>query len=348
MSQMAQAVALAALSATDAAAQGDRGGARRPTARGKAAGARRRPRFAVAAVAAGLALAVGMGGYAYASGQLVSVASAFDDVFLGSTAPTKVRNKVGRPVDAVATSDGVTISADAIMGDEHNYAVVYSIRRADGKPLGKVGTNANGTLTIDGKTPSADFDQVVDGTSGAGGESYFYDADPSDNAIQMVTKMTTDTNVIGATMRTSFRGITLQDESYHKAGTIATGSWDLKFKLNYKSDSVGLKPAGTLTVAGTAGSVQGASVSPIGVTIDYTVNGTEKAPASGRWSPKYLDLGDITVTMRDGTTMTVPSGAASSSEKDGKTVVSMGSFFDDVIDPNDVASVSFAGVTATA
>jgi hypothetical protein len=211
-----------------------------------------------------------------------------------------------------------------------------------------VGTGANGTLTIDGKTLQADFDQSVDGTSGAGGESYFYDADPSDNAIQMVTKMTTDTSVIGATMRTSFRGITLLDSDYHTAGTIATGSWDLKFKLNYASDSVGLKPAGRLTVAGTTGSVQGVSVSPIGITIDYTVNGTEKAPASGRWSPKYLDLGDITVTMRDGTTMTVPSGAASSSEKDGKTVVSMGSFFDSVIDPSDVASVSFAGVTATA
>ncbi len=339
---MAQAVASAALSATDAT-RGEKDGARRPDIRGKAAGARRRPRFAVAAVAAGLALAVGLGGYAYASGQLVSVASAFDDVFLGSTG-----NKVGRPVDAVATSDGVTISADAIMGDEHNYAVVYSIRRADGKPLGKVGTGANGELTIDGKTLQADFDQSVDGTSGAGGESYFYDADPSDNAIQMVTKMTTDTNVIGATMRTSFRGITLQDESYHTAGTIATGSWDLKFKLNYQSDSLGLKPAGTLTVAGTGGSVRGVSVSPIGITIDYTVNGTEEAPASGRWSPKYLDLGDITVTMRDGTTMTVPSGAASSSEKDGKTVVSMGSFFNSVIDPGDVASVSFAGVTATA
>lgn len=344
---MAQAVASAALSATDAA-QGERGGARRPGVRGRAAGVRRRPRFAVAAVAAGLALAVGMGGYAYASGQLVSVASALDDVFLGSTAPTKVRNKVGRPVDAVATSDGVTISADAIMGDEHNYAVVYSIRRADGKPLGKIGTNANGTLTIDGKTPSADFDQVVDGTSGAGGESYFYDADPSDNAIQMVTKMTTDTNVIGATMRTSFRGITLQDKGYRDAGTIATGSWNLKFKLNYESDSVALRPAGSLAVAGTDGSVRNVSVSPVGVTIDYVVNGTEKAPASGRWSPKYLDLGDITVTMRDGTTMTVPSGAASSSEKDGKTVVSMGSFFDGMVDPSDVASVSFAGVTATA
>ena len=188
----------------------------------------------------------------------------------------------------------------------------------------------------------------MDGTSGAGGESYFYDADPSDNAIQMVTKMTTDANVIGATMRTSFRGITLQDKGYRDAGTIATGSWNLKFKLNYESDSVALKPAGRLEVAGTDGSVRNVSVSPVGVTIDYVVNGTEKAPASGRWSPKYLDLGDITVTMRDGATMTVPSGAASSSEKDGKTVVSTGSFFDGMVDPSDVASVSFAGVTATA
>ena len=77
---MARAVASAALSATDLATQDEKDGARRPGIRGKAAGARRRPRFAVAAVAAGLALAVGMGGYAYASGQLVSVASAFDDV----------------------------------------------------------------------------------------------------------------------------------------------------------------------------------------------------------------------------------------------------------------------------
>ena len=69
---MARAVASAALSATDLATQDEKDGARRPGIRGKAAGARRRPRFAVAAVAAGLALAVGLGGYAYASGQLVS------------------------------------------------------------------------------------------------------------------------------------------------------------------------------------------------------------------------------------------------------------------------------------
>lgn len=62
-----------------------------------------------------------------------------------------------------------------------------------------------------------------------------------------------------------------------------TGSWSLK--LNYQSDAIALSPAGTFVLAGTSGSVQRVSVSPVGVSIDYTVvNGTEKAPpaAGGR------------------------------------------------------------------
>ena len=310
--------------------------------------ARRRSRLAVAAVAAGIAVVVGAGGYAYANGQLVGVASAIDDVFFGATAPTDVQDKVGRPVAASATSDGITISADAIMGDERNYVVIYSIRRADGEALGKVGTDSRGTLTLDGRYPTADFDQSVDGARGQGGSAYFYDADPSDNAIQMVTQMTTDINLIGATTRTSFTSIGTSDSSFGSTTTIATGTWSLKFKLNYQSNATSLTPAGTLVLAGTSGSVQRVSVSPVGVSIDYTVNGTEKAPASGRWSPAYLDLGTITVSMKDGTSFSIPCGAGSSKEADGRTICQTGSFFDRIIDPSQVASVSFAGVTATA
>lgn len=39
------------------------------------------------------------------------------------------------PHRASATSNGVTITADAIMGDTYSYAIVYSIRRDDGSPL---------------------------------------------------------------------------------------------------------------------------------------------------------------------------------------------------------------------
>lgn len=337
--QMAQAIASVALSSR---AKGHEG---RVVKLGHAC---RRLRLAAAVVAAGIAIVVGAGGYAYANGQLVSVASTIDDVFFGATAPTNVQDKVGRPVAASITSDGITISADAIIGDERNYVVIYSIRRTDGEALGKVGTDSRGTLTLDGRYPTADFNQSVDGARGQGGGVYFYDADPSDNAIQMVTQMTTDINVIGATTRASFTGISTSDSSFGSTTTIATGNWSLKFKLNYQSDAIALSPAGTFVLAGTSGSVQRVSVSPVGVSIDYTVNGTEQAPASGRWSPAYLDLGTITINMKDDTSFSIPCGAGSSQEADGRTICQTGSFFDRIIDPSQVASVSFDGVTATA
>ncbi|MEE8717524.1 MAG: DUF4179 domain-containing protein [Coriobacteriales bacterium] len=307
----------------------------------------RRPRFAAAAAC--LAVVVGLGGYAYASGQLVGITNAIGDVFSGAPAPTEISDKVGHPVNASATSDGVTISADAVMGDDHGYAVVYSVSRDDGEPFGQVGTNANGTLTIDGRPVDVNLDQTVDGATGQGGGLYLYDADPTDNAIQVVTKYTTDTSLIGATVSAHFTGLGLFGDDYASVEPLATGTWDLKFTLNYESDQVPLTPAGTLSIEGTDGTVQSVSVSPVGIWVEYTMDGVEEAPASdGMWSPAFLDLGTITVTMYDGSSISVPCGAGEETEQDGTTVCKSGSFFDRVIDPAQVASVSFNGVTAVA
>ena len=232
------------------------------------------------------------------------------------------------------------------MGDEHNYVVVYSIRRADGQPLGEVTTDEGGTLLLDGQRLVADFDQGVDGALGSGGASYFYDADPQDDAIQLVVQATTDADLVGATVRTSFHGISAVDPQWQATRTVASGAWDLKFKLDYESYARELAATGDLTVAGTPGSVRGVSVSPVAVTVDYAVEGVEQAPASGQWSPSYLDLGDIVVTMADGTSFSVPSGAATARVEGGRTVCEMGAFLDRMVDPDQVASVSFAGVTA--
>ncbi len=309
---------------------------------------RRRPRFAIAAAAC-LAVVVGVGGYAYASGHLVGVTDAIDAIFHGAPAATEVRDKVGHPVDAAATNDGVTISADAVVGDDHSYAIVYSIRRDDGEPFGQVGTDENGTLTIDGRHVRVDLDQSVTGATGQGGGLYLYDADPADGAIQAVMMCTTDASLVGATVRTHVTGIGLCDDDGVSVDPLATGSWDLTFALNYESDQVTLTPAGALAVAGVDGTVQTVSASPIGVWVEYTVAGVEEPPETdGMWSPAFLELGEITVTMRDGTSFSVPSGAGGETERDGVTSCQVGAFFDRVVDPAQVASVSFGGVTATA
>ncbi|MFR5809960.1 MAG: DUF4179 domain-containing protein, partial [Flavonifractor plautii] len=89
-------------------------------------------RFAAVGAAAALALSLGVAG---ATGALGSAGDAFAGLFGGGPAETEIIDQIGYPIGASATSNGVTITADAIMGDTYSYAIVYSIRRDDGSPL---------------------------------------------------------------------------------------------------------------------------------------------------------------------------------------------------------------------
>ena len=112
------------------AASATRQARERTLVRARVGGKRRWQAVAAAAAAVGV-LAV-LGGAAYASGALMTMAEAVDAAFTGAPAPTEIVDKVGRPVGAGASSNGVTVTAEAIFGDRENYAIVYSIAKDDG------------------------------------------------------------------------------------------------------------------------------------------------------------------------------------------------------------------------
>lgn len=301
----------------------------------------------VAAVIGALCISVGAGGYAYATGQLVDVLTAAEDVF-GGVAPTTIVERIGRPTQASATSDGVTITADAIMGDERSYVVVYSLRRTDGKSFGKVETNKYGVATIDGKSVLIDFNQRVTGLLGQGGGARVYDADPSDNAIQLAVQMSGDKSVLGANAHTHINKIALLDSSYNTEQVLAQGSWDLNFKLSYDPVVQRMAAGGTFDVAGKNAKVDAVSVSAVALNLDYTVDGVEQAPEnSSQYSPAYLDLGDIIITMADGSQIHVLSGAGTAQVDADKTICKTSTFLPQIINPDEVVSLSFAGISAT-
>ncbi len=322
----------------------------------------RRHRLAAAAAAAGLALAVGLGGYAYASGQLVSVPDLVLSVFGTAPADTEVVNKVGRPVNAVATHDGVSVSADAIMGDDHSYVVVYSISRTDGQPLVDLaeGTGSQPGDTImylrNGSYLVPDVTLTTDGATAQGGGVWLYDADPTDNAIQMVVACGTDTDVIGKTVRTTFLGLTAFDDQQGDLGKVLSGTWKLSFKLDYQSDAVVMTGGQRITLPETqsGATLSQVSVSSVGVSVEYTADATDAddIPAdqpNGYWGgPTVLDLGNITVTLRDGTQIQVDGSGGTAREADGGAAdCRVTNFLDRVIDPADVASVTVCGITLT-
>ena len=94
---------------------------------------RRRPILRTALIAACLAVVLGV--TAGATGILKSAAEAFAPIFGTSAAQTEIIDQIGYPVGASDTDNGVTVTADAVMGDAYNAVIVYTISRDDGTRL---------------------------------------------------------------------------------------------------------------------------------------------------------------------------------------------------------------------
>ena len=86
---------------------------------------KRRPigRTALIAACLTVVLAVSAG----ATGVLKSAIDVFSPIFGGSAAQTEIIDKIGYPVGASDTDNGVTITADAVMGDRYNAVIIYTI-----------------------------------------------------------------------------------------------------------------------------------------------------------------------------------------------------------------------------
>lgn len=314
--------------------------------------ARRRPkrRLALAAACLAAALAVGGGGgVAVAAGVLPNPADVLSDVFGGAPAQTELLNEVGRPIGASTTSNGVTVTAEAVVGDRSNFTVVYDVEFDGPSALEGVEPNENGVLPL-----VADAACHVDGTVAGGGAAWFYDADPDDNTIQYAESMGFTTwngaGIVGRTMRFSMDGIrTVEGED---SRTIASGDWDLKFEMNYVDTTVDL-PAGQKTTWQGAGvTVDAVAVSSVGVTVDYTIDRQigDLGP-SGRLSDEARAEQDavlglpVTVAFADGTTFdAISANTTATKQGDGTSAVTKTATYDRIVAAGDIVSVTVGDV----
>ncbi len=328
------------------------------TGAGSAAAARRRPvsRRAALTLALAATLAVG-GGAAYATGTLTSVVDAFSGLFGNGPAQTELIGKLGVPLGAQAEADGVTITADAAIGDAHGYAVVFSLARTDGEPF-----DLTGVQNIDGVPAGLAFSDDtldVDGLVGETGSSWFFDADPTDNAIQYMVRRdlaaTSDGgSVAGRSATAHFGNLIIRDaEDPSKETVVAQGPWDLAFAFDYKDQTteVALDPEGSTALwDGREATVQAVSVSPLGVYVTYTMDGVPlELKESGQISPEvaaswesYTGL-PVVVTFADGHQQRFEGGNGPSSmdaSAGDATEVFRGCPFEEIVNVDDVVSVT--------
>ncbi len=317
--------------------------------------ARRPRRHALrwARVAAGLTLALVLGGgttVAVAAGVLPNPADVLSDVFGGAPAQTELLNDVGRPIAASATSNGVTVTAEAVVGDRSNFTVVYDVEFDDPSVLEGIEPGEDGTLPL-----VADATRYVDGASGGGGGSWFYDADPGDGTIQYAETMGFTTwngaGIIGRTMRFSMSEIRAYDVEGGYT-TLVTGDWSLKFEMNYVDTTVDL-PAGQKTTWQGAGvTIDAVAVSSVGVTVDYTIDRQiGNLGPSGRLGDEAQAKQDavlglpVTVAFADGTTFDATNANAHAEEQgDGTSAVTKTATYDRIVAAGDIVSVTVGDV----
>ena len=304
-----------------------------------------RPLLRTALIAACLtaALAVTAG----ATGILKSAGEAFAPIFGGSAAQTEIIDKIGYPIGASDTDHGVTITADAILGDAYNAAIVFTITRDDGTAFDYTG-NEYGYLPLRFGSDDVDFGIL----GGSHGGSYFLDQDPGDNAIQWVVTRSSDTPLIGRTVKVVMEDLCAWDDA---AGStpILEGKWTIKFDAAYEDASVTLGGGETFTQDGLTFTVDAVTISPVAFKVDYTVDSEipQRDSGSGRLSDedtreqaRYFENVEILLTKTDGSVMDLSSTGGSISPDNGTTVCSKNGFFSEIIPMEEIERITVGGV----
>lgn len=277
---------------------------------------------------------------AEAAGFRTPVSPLLAPFFGGSAAQTEVIDKIGRPLNACDTDNGVTIQADAILGDQYNVCIIFSIRRDDGTPLLPEHVTA-GQLTLGG-------DEGLTQKGGSHGVSWFVDRD---GEVQYIRTISADRPVIKGKAEFSF-----QDLSYFDGETVTPlvkGHWNLCFDVNYEDFSVPFGAGSKFSQNGMNFTITEAYVSPIGIWVAYNVDSKVqwndapdgRMPEEDRlqWERYFEDV-QILLIKTDGTVLDLSNCGGSIHTTSKGTQCTKSRVFEQIVPLENIAAVRIGGI----
>lgn len=321
---------------------------------------RRRPILRTAVIAAALAAVLAVG--SSAAGILPAPVDVFAPLFGGAVAQTEVIDKIGRPIGASDTDNGITITADAIMGDEYNAVIVYTISRDDGErflPEGK--TLENAMLTVNGFGGSS----WIQG--GSHGSAYFVDSDPEDNCVQYVETASSDVSMTKGNAEVEFEDFCYHDTETETFVPLYNGSWKLRFAVDYEDCSIRLGNGETFSQDGIDFTIDGITLSPIAVQVACTASpmdthadqaiytggvliqsgigeaGAEDSDGLQDMS-RALENVEILLTKKDGTVIDLSGAGGGITPQEDKTACTKGGVLEEITPLEELASISVGGI----
>ncbi|MFI3255215.1 MAG: DUF4179 domain-containing protein [Eubacteriales bacterium] len=287
-----------------------------------------------------------LSGTAYATGILQPVSEIFAPIFGGSVAQTEIIDQIGRPLNASDTDKGVTITAEAIIGDKNNVCVVFKVAQKDGSPLELPDELVN--------EPAWHLDFWNAGIripvfGGSIGTTYFENSD--DGHYRLIQMQTYDVDIPqGETVTASFEDLYYFSENGEKE-TLVKGNWDMKFQLNYEDTSVYLDVNESFVRDGVNFTIDSIQVSPIGYLVNYTIDTVVKPVEFGGTSTSsqaehqlYWAGIELLFTLKDGTVLDCSNQSGGMAPKEDYILAHKSDIFDEIIPLEDIFSVTVGDV----
>lgn len=309
---------------------------------GKTKKTRRAPRIGLIAAAAAACLTIGAGAAEAATG---AVSDLFAPLF--GTTHTEVIDSIGYPVGASDSSGGVTVTAEAIIGDANNVCVLFSLTRDDGSSW-ELPPDI-GYLSFE----ESDLDLGMVGSHGSSwflsGSGEFLAEGSDDKTLRYVEQRTVDEGIPRGSSKATLKNLCVWNEETESMETLAKGKWTLRFDLDFQ-DTTRNYPAGqTVEFLGEPATVTGITFSPIAFRVELEQNRTEYAVQdSYRYldgQTEALDALSVVLKLKDGREIDLGYWAGGSvTPGDGKTSFVKSNLFDEVILPEEMESVTVCGV----
>lgn len=284
---------------------------------------------------------------AEAAGITTPLSDLLGPIFGNSVAQTEVIDKIGYPVNASDTDNGVTITAEAIIGDGYNACFVFSIRRDDGTPLLPEGMTA-GQLRLGG------FCDISTGKyGGTHGSAGFIDPVPGDNEILYTHVLSSDTPLNKGSAKAVFEDIACWNEETNEEVSVVEGKWTIRFDVDYEDTSVVLGDGETFQQEGLNFTITEIRVSPVRVQVNYEVDSEvqwSNAPSGRlpeedrRQAERYMENVEILLVKKDGTTVDLSNSGGSIRPENGKTYCVKSRILDEVIPMEEMESIRVGGV----
>ena len=205
---------------------------------------------------------------------------------------TQLVESVGVPLDASVTVGEYTLTADAVIGDRYNIAIVYSLTRVDG-----------------GELPEGIRFDEYSGRIWPGGGSYSHELSPDKKTLKVIQQWTSHRRLFwfDRHFHVICKDLVIRDNG--EVTLLAQGEWALEFTIRYK-DTTTTTPVRNQKVT-------------VGDGREYTIKKLQLSPFSIHMElkvPNPLDFGGeigkyydydirVKVLLEDGTTVVLDHGS---------------------------------------